>query len=128
MGRAKHSSEKGFGGASHDLSHYCVLPFLSFLFSLKLLEFKHKLTFFSPLLAKCLFYVKKGDVVLPSTKKRSSAQLMVLKGSNAILTTPVDVLSHWVQSCGDLASLWPDCGVAQWVTTCCAQYSDRNLL
>ena len=50
MGRAKHTSEKGTGGASHDLSHYCVLPFPSFLFSLKLLEFKHNLNFFGPLL------------------------------------------------------------------------------
>ena len=42
---------KSVGGwVSHDLSHYCVLPFPSFLFSLKLLEFKHKLNFFGPLL------------------------------------------------------------------------------
>ena len=41
---------RGRGGASHDLSHYCVLPFPSFLFSLKLVEFKRKLNFFGPLL------------------------------------------------------------------------------
>ena len=53
MGRAKHSGEKGAGVGgvdSHDFSHYCVLPIPSLLFSLKLLEFRHKLNFFGTLL------------------------------------------------------------------------------
>ena len=50
VGRAKHSSEKGSGNLpSPSPSHDCVLPFPSSLFSLILLEFKHKLNFVGPL-------------------------------------------------------------------------------
>ena len=54
MGRAKHSSEEDRGKSPPpSLSHYCVLPFPFFLFSLKPLVFKHKLDFFGPLFMRC---------------------------------------------------------------------------
>ena len=60
MGSAKHSSEKGRGKLSPVPSHYCVLPFPSSLFSLKPLEFKHKLKFFGPLFGSLSLAIRLG--------------------------------------------------------------------
>ena len=60
------------------LSHYCILPCPSFLFSHKLVEFKHKMNFFCPL----WFEVKKIKFKPLKSPKRTFRFLSVLDSCN----------------------------------------------